>query len=460
MTTVCSSSDIISFPRQTNIQNIKADYYDKIPIDKINIEFTFTPRTTIPQFSDPSRQTGELNESPNSTSCKYENKDYEVYNVQLCSATHKRFLDDNNADNRIDIVITYLRKFDEETIEPRFVILVLPLINDPSLEINDLYLSGLGGEIPNTILSLGNLFISTNIFYYYTTCLEPKGDKAFVYVNRKGTPISQSLYYKILAQWKLQPLSSLMSDISNGVNNIKERAQNLLGSITKSNDLTDIQSKLDSASALTQTINYSTIVETWPYYSPYPGIVLNVPSKNFTLDSMKKEGFQNKEGFQTNPSQGSGTGGSAPSPAPAGAPAPAGEPEVVPLGNVKCVPLDLDGVMDPSGNINFDAKGNMLLSEVQKQRDKIRNAVPIVDFAKKNENFTIAIGVIGGVLGILVIIAVFMAGLEWLGNEKAKRTPLPSQIHPASSSIWYYLIVGFVLGFVGYLIGVASTPTG
>ena len=293
MTTVCSSSDVISFPRQTTIQNIKADFYDKIPIDTINIEFTFTPRTTIPQFSDPSRQTGELNESPNSTSCKYENKEYEVYNVQLCSATHKKFLDNNNADNRIDIVITYLRKFDEETIEPRFVILVLPLVIDPSLEINDLYLSGLGGEIQNTILSLGNLFISTNIFYYYTTCLEPKGDKAFVYVNKKGTPISHSLYYKILAQWKLQPLSSLMSDISNGVNNIKERAQNLLGSITKSNDLTDIQSKLDSASALTQTINFSTIVETWSSYSAYPGIVLNVPSKNFTLDSIKKESFQN-----------------------------------------------------------------------------------------------------------------------------------------------------------------------
>jgi uncharacterized membrane protein len=308
-----------------------------------------------------------------------------------------------------------------------------------------------------------------------------------VYVNKKGTPISQTLYYKILAQWKLQPLSSLMSDISNDLNNIKQRAQNLLGSITKSNDLTDIQSKLDSASALTQTINFSTIVETWSYYSPYPGIVLNVPSKNFTLDSIKKETFQNninksgigmsyndhkplpvlpknftfdtllKEGFY----DGTGSGGSNSSNTSNTSNINTSNintsNEAFIFGNVKCVPLDLDGVMDPSGNINFDPMGNMLLSEVQKQRDKIRNAVPIVDFAKKNENFTIAIGVIGGVLGILVIIAVIMAGLQW---KNPRPTPLPSQIHPAASSIWYYLIVGFVLGFVGYLIGVASTPTG
>jgi H+/Cl- antiporter ClcA len=116
--------------------------------------------------------------------------------------------------------------------------------------------------------------------------------------------------------------------------------------------------------------------------------------------------------------------------------------------------------MDPSGNINFDARGSILLSEVQRQRDKIRNAVPIVDFAKKNENFTIAISVVGAILGVLVVVAVFITGGAWLKNERSSPTPIPSQIHPASSSIWYYLIVGFVLGFAGYLIGVASTPTG
>lgn len=452
MTTVCSNSSIISFPRQTNVKNIKTDYYDKIPIDNVNIDFIFTPRTTLPQFSDPSRQTGELNEAPNSASCKYENKEYELYNVQLCSATHKNFLDDSNADNRIDIVITFLIKYDEPTSEPRFVILVLPLINDQSLQVNELYLSGLGGEIPNTILSLGNLFISTNLFYYYTTCLEPKGDKAFVYVNKKGTLISQSLYYKILAQWKLQPLSTLMSDISNDVNNIKQKAQNLLGSITKSNDLTDIQSKLDSASALTQTINFSTIVETWAYYSSYPGIVLNVPSKNFTLDSMKKEGFQNREGFQSTEGVTDGGGRGEGSTPPAG-------PKQVKLESMKCVPLDLDGVIDNSGNINFDAQGSITLSEVQKQRNKIRTAVPVIDFAKKNKNFEIAVGIIGGFLAFCLIILLGFTAYNWKYPKTNPAAP-SSQIHPATSSIWYYLIVGAILGFAGYLVGVASTPTG
>lgn len=453
MTTVCSNSEIISFPRQTNIRNIKSEYYDKISVDKINIDFTFTPRTTIPQFSDPSRQSGELNEAPNSTTCTYENKEYELYNVQLCSATHKNFLDTPDADNRIDIVITYTSKNDMS--DPRFVILVLPLIIDTQLQVNELYLSGLGGEIPNTILSLGSLFIAENIYYYYTTCLEPKGDKAFVYVNKKGTSISQSLYYKILAQWKLQPLSTLMSDISNDVNNIKQKAQNLLGSITKSNDLTEIQSKLDSASALTQTINYSSIVETWPSYSPYPGIVLNVPSKSFTLDSMKKEGFQNKEGFQSG--TGSGGGGSGGGGSGGGAPPPPAQPTTVSLNNVKCVPLDLDGVIDGSGNINFEADGSIKLSDVQKQRDKIRKEVPVVDEAKKNQAFMTTIIVGGSIAGLIITGLLANYIYAWF-KQRGSTTPLPSQIHPGVSSIWYYLGIGLILGFCGYLLGVASSP--
>lgn len=445
MTTVCSSSEIISFPRQTNIKNIKSDYYDKIPVDKLNIEFAFTPRTTIPQFSDPSRQSGELNEAPNSTTCKYNNNEYDLYNVQLCRATHKKFLDMSDADNRIDIIITYTSKNDIS--EPRFVILVLPLIIDSQLQVNELYLSGLGGEIPNTILSLGSLFIAENIFYYYTTCLEPKGDKAFVYVNKKGTSISQSLYYKILAQWKLQPLSTLMSDISNDVNNIKQKAQNLLGSITKSNDLTDIQSKLDSASALTQTINYSSIVETWPAYSPYPGIVLNVPSKSFTLDSMKKEGFQNKEGFQS-PSGGTGSGGGGGSGGSGGTTPPAGQRRVL-LENVKCVPLDLDGVIDVSG-INFDAEGSIKLSDVQAQRNKVRNEVPIIDYAKANKNFTAGTATFAAIALVLAILGLFLYFFS-------KKTTLPSQVHPATPYFFYYAGIGAVTLFCGYLIGVAAT---
>lgn len=490
MSTVCSTSDIISFPRQTNIKNIKSQYYDTLKSSTLNISFNFIPRTTAPQFSDSSRQTGELNESPSSSSCKYNNNDYILYNVQLCMATHSIWLKVKDSDNRIDIIITYVKKYEESDIQPKFVILVLPLIIDESIQTNEQYLSVLGGELPNTILSLESLYNKNKEFYYYTTCLEPTGDKALAYVSIEGIPLSLSLYYKILAQWKLQPLSSLMGEVSNNVNGLKQKAQNLLGSIKSSNDVNDIQSKLDSASALTQTINLTTNLETWSYYYPYPGIVLNVPSKTFTLNSMNREsfmnkggfteriGFKNSEGFMNRIGfihnekrtinegfQSDGISIGTPPPATPGstltlisAPAPApATATAVSLANVKCVPLDIDGVVDGSGNINFNSDKSIILNDIQNQRNKVRSISTVENMAKKKKAFEIAIATFGAILGVILLILIGIAGYTWYKSD-VTAPPNPSLIHPAASSIWYYLFIGVILGFVGYLVGVASTP--
>jgi hypothetical protein len=491
MSTVCSTSDIISFPRQTNIKNIKSDYYDTLKSTPINISFNFIPRTTTPQFSDSSRQTGELNESPSSSSCKYNDNDYILHNVQLCMATHSIWLKVKDSDNRIDIVITYVKKYEESDIQPKFVILVLPLIIDESIQVNELYLSVLGGEIPNTVISLESLYNKNKEFYYYFTCLEPTGDRALAYISIEGIPLSLSLYYKILAQWKLQPLSSLMSEVSNNVNGLKQKAQNLLGSIKNSNDVNDIQSKLDSASALTQTINLTTNLETWSYYYPYPGIVLNVPSKTFTLNSMNREGFMNNigftnrigfknsegfmnridftqnkkltinEGFQsdgisigTPPPDPASTSGSPPPPPPP--PPPATTAATVSLNNMKCVPLDIDGVVDNNGNINFNSDKSIKLNDIQTQRNKVRSISTVENMAKKNKAFETAIAVFAGVLGGLLLILIGLTAYNWYKSDV--EPPNLSEIHPAASSIWYYLFIGVILGFVGYLVGVASTP--
>ena len=517
MSTVCSTSDIISFPRQTNIKNIKTDYYDTLKSSTLNISFNFIPRSTTPQFSDSSRQTGELNESPGSSTCKYNNNDYELYNVQLCMATHRVWLKHKDSDNRIDIIITYVKKYEQSDIQPKFVILVLPLIIDENIQVNELYLSVLGGEMPNTILSLESLYNKNKDFYYYTTCLEPTGDKALAYISIDGIPLSLTLYYKILAQWKLQPLSSLMSEISNNVNGLKQKAQNLLGSIKNSNDVNDIQSKLDSASALTQTINLTTNLETWSYYYPYPGIVLNVTSKTFTLGSMDRIGFKNSEGFMnrigfknsegfmnrigftqsekrtinegfqsdgitTVSSDGTDTEiGSPPPPPPPGSgptlmssslpppPAPRTVPasvstttttttsaSTVSLNNVKCVPLDIDGVVDGSGNINFNSDKSIKLNDIQTQRNKVRSISTVENVAKKNKAFETAIAVFAGVGGGILLIIMILAAYSWYKSDVP--APPPNVFHPAASSIWYYLLIGIVLGFVGYLVGVATTP--
>jgi hypothetical protein len=123
---------------------------------------------------------------------------------------------------------------------------------------------------------------------------------------------------------------------------------------------------------------------------------------------------------------------------------------------MKCVPLDIDGVVDNSGNINFNSDKSIKLNDIQTQRNKVRSISTVENMAKKNKAFETAIAVFAGVLGGLLLILIGLTAYNWYKSDV--EPPNLSEIHPAASSIWYYLFIGVILGFVGYLVGVASTP--
>ena len=121
----CAGESIVSFPLQTSITDLKS-YYKQIEKPNKNIEFTFTARTNNPNFSDETRNSGEIDESFNSISVTYNTNTYSLVNVQITTATHGNWIPNPNPSkpiqNKIDLIITLETK--KEEVSPRFFILV------------------------------------------------------------------------------------------------------------------------------------------------------------------------------------------------------------------------------------------------------------------------------------------------------------------------------------------------
>lgn len=453
----CTGSQNISFPLRTNISDISG-YYAKIHKDKPNIKATFTPRNTNPNFNDSARVSGAIDESRNSINITYNDVNYYLQSIQICLATHSDWLLTNNDPsvkhhNKIDIVITMENTSEND---PRFFISTIPLILDNKVTIDNTYLQGLAylNELNN--YSLQSLFVGLVDNLFYTTCLEPHGDNVFVYVNTNGIRISNNLYTSLLSIWTNQNLSTVQQKVLDTVGPLKKNITNYLQQINTSTNLAQIQYQLDNIQKASQTPTINPSVDTWPRYCPPYDIILNVPANIITAST--KEGFA-MEGFvdllgATNSGDLAGstktdTSGASVDSKKEQTVVKSNAPVQFSLGNIQCVPLDIDTV-DSSGNINFDSNNMILLSEVQNQRNALRNSAQIGTSNLPN----LLKGFGWFVVALIGVILIHLAYKHFYPSTTASSHLFPSD----SKHYGLYAIILVIFAFTGFIIGVAVHP--
>ena len=459
----CSTSGNTSFPLKTSIVDVNA-FYSKINNNPPDISGAYTSRTTNPAFIDSSRTTGEIDESLNSIRVTYNKKSYNLVSVQLTKATHTNWLPKSDPtlqiNNKIDIIIT----LENNDADPRFFIIVVPLVIDNTVTVDNAYLMGLADLTAINYYSIQSIFIHLTHYLDYTTCLEPHGDNAFVYVNTDGLKISQLLYNSLLAIWKNQDLSALQKEVQDTIGPLKDTVQKYLKKITSSTDAEQIKTYLNNLQVGAQVPSVNPKIDTWSKYTPPYDIILNVPAAIFSAASTTTEGFSNSgTASSVHYSSGAGLGGTkgdiekeeeeeeaADTNDIPGPPA----SWKLPTNNVKCVQLDPDTIIDSSGNINFDDDGNMILSDVQKQRNSLRASAQLkgIDMNKYTIWFIVLIAICIVIFLVGYIISNVDAAINYFSGVKHL---LPTGIE----NIGLYTIILIIFSFTGFIIGAAINGT-
>ena len=509
---MCPVNGNISFPLKTNRKDLQS-FYASIQ-NKPNIYANFTSRNSLPVFTNDDRSNGELNEHSKSMIVTYNGKKYDLLNAQICLSTHTDWLINNTnspIQNKIDFIVT----LENETANPKFVIMVVPLILDTTFSQDNIYLTNLAQLTNTTPSSLQTIFSGLTNFFYYTTCLEPNATNAFVYVNLDGIKISEMLYYNLLALYTNTDIETIQQYV-------------------KDNIIPPFKKRL---STHIHSINENPIInntfENWPHYAPPTDIILNVNSRTmkFNIESFQDAGDSsmgstsgtlgsaptliegesytcyisagdsniyravggilrlypsNEIAASWNPNWSSniikidcssitigdplemyGTPAPAPAPSPASTPSPASVPSPastpspasvpssVSLSSMKCVPLDLDNVVDLSGNIAFDSSGNVLLSDVQAQRQALRQSAQANKVSLQNLQtyFAPAIAIL---LVLFIIIYVIIPNVPVINNAYLfGKGILPDY----TGEIGFYGLIAMIFAFSGFLIGAAITSS-
>ena len=437
----CAGEAVVSFPLQTSITDLKS-YFKSIEQQKPNISIDYTARLDNPEFRDDSRTSGEINEPLNSISVTYNNNDYQLLNAQLTMATHAEWIPNSTPSkpiqNKIDLIITLETK--KDNIQPRFVIIVVPIVVDDTASVNNPYLAGLAYLTNDSIYSLSSVFNGLTQYIDYTTCLAPHGDKAFVYVNIDTIKVNSDLYHNLLAVWTQQTLSSIQTRILDNLTPVQKNLSKLFQNVKNAKNLQEIQQQINNIQATAQNPVINSMVETWPRYSPPYDIILNVPSKSITANS-SVEGFQNMtEGFQVhfsvvtngNSSDSSDTTTRTVERA---------------TGELKCVPLDADDIVDPSGNIQFDGNGNVIFGQVEAARQRRRaeyesNQITSENLIKYTSYFFPPLIVIAGIYFFLWPI---------IQEQFFPTYSLP----PGSTRAGSFMVYALIFIFGGFLVGIA-----
>jgi len=456
----CAGAEIVSFPLRISITDLES-YYASLGDVHPNISVTFTPRTSNPNFKDDMRSSGEIDEAENAIQINYKGNNYQLINAQITLPTHDDWIVNENPSvpiqNKIDYIVTLENMQDKV---PRFVIIVLPIILDDTITVNNAYLQGLAYLSNEMTYSLSSLYNGLNDYIYYTTCLPPHGDNAFVYVNRDGLRINSELYHNLLATWTQQSLSSIQNRILDNLSPTQKSLSRLFQNVKNATNLQEIQQQINNIQATAQTPVINSMVETWPRYSPPYDVVLNVPSRTITAptataSNSDDEGFRNNiEGFQATGigATGGGLGGNQVS---------GTDEDDNTLPNSrrnpsqsKCVPLDLDDAYDSSGNIMFDSSGNIMLGAIEEKRKKLRN-----QYAEKQMSYDDLIKYSSPFFSCLIVIAIVYIAwpliLPRIMNiiyPNTPDSPLPSlpEGTPQFASI---MVFGMIFLFCGFLIG-------
>ena len=474
----CPDTGNVSFPLKTTINNLQT-FYDSIK-GSPNIYAEFNSKNSLPLYINDDRSNGEINESSSSMNVTYNNIKYNLINAQICLPTHTDWLlkySDTPILNKIDFIVTLENV---NYIDPRFVIMVIPLVMDTTLtyDNDNIYLTNLAQFTSVKPSSLEDLFNGLTHYFYYTTCLEPNGDNAFVYVNLDCIKISEILYYNLLALWT-------NTDIEIIQQNVKD---NIIPPFKKT-----LNKQIHSTSEI-PIINNN--FENWPRYAPPYDIILNVTSRTmkFNIEPFQSSGSDNVGSTTTDlvaagkaaqeaaaaakkaaeqetaaaAAVGTDTEKTSAATAAASAETAAGLAQTaiakaaaaavelsLPIKSMKCVPLDIDNVIDSNGNINFDSDGNIKLSDVQAQRQALRQTAQVNKVSMQNLQTYFA-PTIAILLILFLIMYVIIPNIPIVKNVYA----LGSAVLPDyTGEIGFYGLIALIFAFSGFLIGAAVTSS-
>lgn len=458
----CNPEGNVSFPLRFSSSNITS-----IPQQELNLYMSFISRKTNPKFEDTSRTSGGfLNETANSFVIEYLNLSYILISTQICLSTHSILLSNDKSKNIVDIIFT----LETENSSPRFIIVVIPLLKyDNSLvSLDNPYLGSILNQDISGNYSIKQLFSGLNKFLWYKTCLEPHGDDAIAYINLEGIKVSENLYLNLLSVWRKESPYDIQNSLKEAVSNIKNSITNFCQITTDEDNVSNLNNSINTLQASVYVPKRNPSIETWSrYMAPYD-IVLSVQTNTIITSSMTTEGFQtqsvtgvyftNSGGVRqeinldtvsretVNPvsesdilndliriSQNSVDGRS------------------IDLAQFKCISLDMDGAIDNSG-IHFDSMG-IPLTDLYTKRNALRSDAQVnkVSTDKLETYFAYALaGIIGFVLLGLAIRFIYT---HWINKSAAAASTIPGN----TSKIGFYLIMAFIMGFAGFLIGAAVT---
>jgi len=205
----CPSNSLQSFPANAGFVLTESSYKNakKFPL---SIQFTWGVRDTAPNFS--YANSGEVDHIVNdtSTSTTYNGIFYSLASIQITQPTHNAWivpttLEVTKASNVEDIILTYqIDTFTEAGInDPKFIILVNPILRIDSAIGNPLYLTNLANSVSGPV-TLEGLFPyhSGKNYIYYTTCvpgisIQDAYKNILVLLNTAGSLVSNSVMVKI-----------------------------------------------------------------------------------------------------------------------------------------------------------------------------------------------------------------------------------------------------------------------
>jgi hypothetical protein len=121
------------------------------------------------------------------------------------------------------------------------------------------------------------------------------------------------------------------------------------------------------------------------------------------------------------------------------------------LGEFKCIPLDMDGAID-NNRIHFDSMG-IPLTDIYTKRNALRSDAQVnkVSTDKLETYFAYALACVIGF--VLLGLAIRFIYTQWINKSTAAASIIPDN----TGSIGFYLIMGFIMAFAGFLIGAAVT---
>ena len=458
----CPSSGNVSFPIRTTIKDFTPFINNLLKINP-QLSITAIERQRNPSFQDSRRFSGIIDEPSGSATLIYNSNEYRFSNVQLCLATHTNWIPKKNPtdliQNKIDIIMVFEIETPIDT-AARFVFIVIPLIIDPTTKEDNIYLQGLAYDIADVSFKVDYLLSGLTKFMYYTTCLEPSADNAFVYVSIEGILLSQTLYQDLLAVWR----NIGQSDIQTSIKNALIQTTNTQEYLVKIRSAKDLHANNRVINNYSKSLNplIDNTYENWPAFVPPYDIKINLTNRYITdtMLNLTNEGFQTYTTPQGDELVNVTLNGSiqnvslqrtvnnVASPSIQLNPLRDGSLQEVKLqtNKMQCVPLDADNAIDASGAITFNADGTIKLDAVANARSKLLDDVIGIKWDKNFEqNIAYAAGVVCGFC-LLVGLILFIKKAFPTSN-----IPIPKY----AFDLGFYLIITAIFTFIGVLVGAA-----